>query len=168
MKTKSFNDMACSIAAAVEQAGDKWSVLILRDLTLGLARFDQLETSLGISTNTLSARLKSLEGHGMIERFPYQDRPVRHAYRLTEKGRAYAMVLAAMLQWGDRWGRDDGSLPPMKLVDESGAPVNVRLVSKSSGEVVSSAQTVPGPGADDKVRWRFAQSRTSLGDPSTT
>ena len=158
MRTKSFDGMACSVAGALEQVGDKWAILILRDLQLGLGRFEQFEASLGISTNTLTNRLKHLEKNGLVERYPYRDRPVRHAYRLTRKGRDFGVVLAALLQWGDSWDVSGRGVPPMRLVDEHGDAVELRLVSTRTGETVRRTRPSPGPGADAKARWRLGES----------
>lgn len=164
MRTKSFRDMTCSIAGAVEDIGDKWAVLVMRDLTLGLTKFEQFERSLGISTNTLSTRLRQLEQNGLVRREPYQERPVRHAYRLTEKGRDFWLVLAALLQWGDRWNASGAGAPPVILADEAGHPMELRLMPKSAPEAAVVRRVLPGPGADETVRWRLAQRNAAPGD----
>src|SRR6476620_43723 len=85
MKPKSFAGMRCSIAGALELIGDRWTLLLIRDLSLGLHRYDDLRTSIGIPDATLAARLKHLIEHGIIERTRYQERPPRDEYRLTAK-----------------------------------------------------------------------------------
>ena len=87
MKSKSFDGMACSIAGVLEAIGDRWAVLILRDLSLGLKRYEDLRHSTGVTNATLSDRLKHLEDHELIERRRYQTNPERYEYVLTAKGR---------------------------------------------------------------------------------
>jgi HxlR-like helix-turn-helix len=84
----------------------------------------------------------------MLERVPYQERPLRHEYLLTEKGRDFFTVLAAMIRWGDRWLAGDAG-PPIELRDrKSGAPVDIEVVDSATGEPVDVAQIMatPGPG----------------------
>ena len=87
MKSKSFDGMVCSIARALETIGDRWAILILRDLSMGLSRYEDLRQSSGITHATLSDRLKHLEENDLIERRQYQSNPERHEYVLTRKGR---------------------------------------------------------------------------------
>ena len=87
MKPKSFAGMHCSIAGALELIGDRWALLVIRDLSLGLRRYDDLRASTGIPAATLAARLKHLQAAGIVERVRYQERPPRDEYRLTPKGR---------------------------------------------------------------------------------
>jgi DNA-binding HxlR family transcriptional regulator len=95
-------DMRCPIARTLDIIGERWTILILRDLLLqGPRKFQEFETSLaGISPNTLSARLKRLEESGVVERRFYEQHPPRAEYLLTEKGRALGPVLKALLAWG--------------------------------------------------------------------
>ena len=79
--------MACSIAQTLDVAGEWWTPLILRDVYVGLSRFEQIRANLGISRKILAARLETLVESGVLERRPYQDAPPRHDYLLTEKGR---------------------------------------------------------------------------------
>ena len=95
-------DMRCPVARTLDIIGERWTILILRDLLLeGPRRFQDFERSLGaISPNTLSARLKRLEEAGVVERRFYEQHPPRAEYLLTPKGRALGPVLKALLQWG--------------------------------------------------------------------
>jgi DNA-binding HxlR family transcriptional regulator len=96
----------CPVARALDVIGEKWSLLILRDLfRKGPLRFQGLEEGLaGIAPNTLSARLKSLEAQGVIETRLYENHPPRYEYLLTDKGRALGPVLKALYNWGDTYG----------------------------------------------------------------
>ena len=100
-------DMHCPVARTIDIIGERWTILILRDLLLeGSRKFQDFERSLaGISPNTLSARLKRLEEAGIVERHFYEQHPQRAEYRLTPKGRALGPVLKALLDWGRRHTR---------------------------------------------------------------
>jgi DNA-binding HxlR family transcriptional regulator len=94
----------CPIARTMNVVGDRWTMLILRDLSWGRKRFADLETSLtSIGPNLLSDRLKVLEAHGMVERSMYSDHPPRAMYRLTQKGKAFIPVLLAIREYGNTW-----------------------------------------------------------------
>jgi DNA-binding HxlR family transcriptional regulator len=103
MARKSLAHLQCSIANTVEIVHDSWTVLVLRDAFLGVRRFDEFVTSLGIARNTLADRLDRLVEAGMLEALPYQDRPVRNEYRLTEKGKDLFDLLLALWAFGERW-----------------------------------------------------------------
>jgi DNA-binding HxlR family transcriptional regulator len=126
--------------------GDRWTLLIIRDVVLGHSRFDQLSDSLGVASNVLTDRLNRLVAEGMLERVPYNERPERFEYRLTKKGRELGVALLALMQWGDRHLSDKPPRIARRRSDRS--PVSVRLVAKD-GSVVSpdELELVPGPGA---------------------
>ncbi len=105
--------MDCSVARTLDIVGEWWSLLIIRDAFLGARRFDDFQRRTGIARNILSLRLERLVQDGILERRPYQERPLRHEYRLTEKGRDLFEVLTALRQWGDRW--TTGGEPPLVL-----------------------------------------------------
>ena len=96
-------DPRCPVARSLEIVGERWALLILRDLVLrGPRRFQDLQNSLaGVSPNTLSARLKTLEDAGVVERRFYAQHPPRAEYVLTEKGEALRPVLRALRTWGE-------------------------------------------------------------------
>ena len=94
---------ACPVAKSLEVLGERWTLLIVRDLLRGPARFQALQTSLdGIAPNLLSERLKVMEEHGLIERRLYSEHPPRAEYHLTDKGRELGPVVGALAQWGIR------------------------------------------------------------------
>ncbi|MFP5391883.1 MAG: winged helix-turn-helix transcriptional regulator [Gammaproteobacteria bacterium] len=113
MERSSFKDFSCSIARTLDVVGEWWTVLILRDLFLGFDRFDDIQRNLGIATNVLTARLRTLAEQQIIERTadPVDKRKVR--YRLTEQGRDLYPVLLALTRWGDKWRAQDG--PPLHI-----------------------------------------------------
>jgi DNA-binding HxlR family transcriptional regulator len=103
MQRTHFAGMACSIARTLDVIGEPWSPLILRDLFVGINRFDQIQADLGISRKVLAVRLKWLVEAGVLEQREYSARPQRHEYVLTGKGRELCDLLMVMVRWGDRW-----------------------------------------------------------------
>ena len=97
-----YPGQVCSIARTLEVVGERWTMLILRDVFLGLRRFDDIRDDLGIARNVLAARLERLVAEEVLVKAPYQERPVRHEYRLTAKGRDLWPVLFELVAWGDR------------------------------------------------------------------
>ena len=95
---------SCPVARTLNVVGDRWTILVLRDLSWGRKRYGELLESLaGISTNLLADRLKRLEESQMVEQVRYSDHPPRADYRLTEKGRAFVPILVALKAYGDEW-----------------------------------------------------------------
>ncbi|QES45827.1 HxlR family transcriptional regulator [Streptomyces venezuelae] len=103
-----LDDDHCAIAQALDVVGDWWTLLIVRDAARGVRRFDEMQRELGVSRKVLSERLKLLVEADVVTRVPYQDRPVRHEYRLTPRGRALLPVLVALQDWGDTWVLGEG------------------------------------------------------------
>lgn len=127
------DDWPCPIARTADLVGDAWTVLIMRDLFTGIRRFGDLQRSLDAPRSVLSARLQKLVDDGMLRKVPYQERPVRYEYRLTDKGRSFWDVLAAMFRWGDDWLFDDAA--PVMLADaEDGHEVRPLIVDEETGE----------------------------------
>ncbi|MFI7674584.1 winged helix-turn-helix transcriptional regulator [Actinophytocola sp. NPDC049390] len=110
MKHSELADAECAIAQALGVVGDWWTLLVVRDIAGGVARFDDLQRELDISRKTLTERLKSLVAGGVVEKAHYSDRPPRYEYRLTDKGRGLLPVLIALQDWGARYVSGDGSL----------------------------------------------------------
>jgi DNA-binding HxlR family transcriptional regulator len=151
MYRKSFDGMNCSIARALDQIGEWWSLLIIRECTLGTTRFDEFQRRLGIARNVLTIRLNHLVEQGILEKVPVGESGRFFQYRLTRKGEELYPVLVALLQWGDRWIESQ----PIKLVEaRTGKPVEpVRLIGKSGRALgFRDIRLVPGPGATDATR----------------
>ena len=142
-------NQGCSHAKSLEVIGERWSLLIIRDVMTGNRRFSGIQANLGIARNVLSARLQRLLDEGIIERRAYQESPPRHEYFLTEKGLDLWPSLIALMGWGDRHsGNPDG--PPLSLAHKDcGGAVSDRGICDSCGEVLTArdARAVPGPGA---------------------
>ena len=117
-----MNDTDCSIKATLKTVGDRWTLLILRNIFRGIKRFETIQQDLGVARNLLSKRLQHLVENRVIERFLYQEKPDRYEYRLTDKGRALSPSLIALMQWGDQWCSTKE--PPVKLIhDNCGSPL---------------------------------------------
>ena len=101
MLDSDYPGQQCSIARALEVVGERWTLLVLRDVFLGVHRFDELTASLGVTRTVLTHRLRKLVDEGVLERRRYQQRPDRFSYHPTEKGRALLPVLVSLLRWGD-------------------------------------------------------------------
>jgi DNA-binding HxlR family transcriptional regulator len=150
VRRTSFEDVNCSIAQCLEVVGEWWSPLIVRDVLLGVSRFDDLQARLGISRNVLNQRLTHLVARGVLERVAYQDNPPRYDYRLTDKGRDLWKVLMTMRQWGDRWAAPEG--PPVEAVHRfCGHRAEGVLTCSACGEPFRGPDLEPvlGPGATD-------------------
>lgn len=102
MRRKCLADQDCPVACTMQVVGEWWSILIVRDCLRGLSRFDQFQKSLAISPNMLARRLQTLVDAGLLERRPYSQHPPRCDYLLTERGRDFRVVVAAMYDWGSR------------------------------------------------------------------
>src|SRR5437763_14579915 len=137
MRSKSFEGMTCSIAGVLDAVGDRWAMLILRDLSLGLSKYEELRKSTGVTHATLSDRLGHLEENELIERRQYQTGPDRYEYILTRRGWDMVLVIQALAQVGDKWAIAGEAGPPLRFVNKnSGRPVKVALIDDKSGEVV--------------------------------
>jgi DNA-binding HxlR family transcriptional regulator len=168
MQRTSFADMTCSIARTLHVAGEWWSPLILRDVHLGITRFDELRRDLGISRKVLSDRLEGLVEQGVLERRAYSERPPRHEYLLTEKGGELVDVLLAMVAWGDRWtAGDDG--PPMLLRHQGcGELTHAEIRCASCGERLHADEVTveAGPGGSARPGTRVVAERLAGITPS--
>lgn len=142
---RTYEDQNCSIARALEVAGERWTLLILRDISRGAERFDELQAGLGIARNVLSARLARLCEEGVLERRRYQERPERFSYHLTDKGADLLPALVWLLRWGDRHAAPDG--PPAVLMHDD-HPLEPVVVCAGCGQPVEGGvHVVAGPGA---------------------
>jgi DNA-binding HxlR family transcriptional regulator len=150
---RTYDNQVCSIARTLEVVGERWSLLIIRDIALGKRRFDDLQRSLGVARNVLSDRLGRLVESEILERVRYQDRPERHEYRLTDKGRELHVAVLALMHWGDRHLAPHG---PPRLAEHTGCggAVVERLVCSECGAEVPPAevQVRPGPGLREPLR----------------
>jgi DNA-binding HxlR family transcriptional regulator len=139
----------CSIARSLEILGDWWTLLVVREAFLGVRRFADFAANLPIARNILAARLDHLVEHGVMARVDAGVHGTRYEYELTAMGKDLITAITALRQWGDRWVFGEGNepvlvldrrtgrpVPPVRILDETGAPVRGRDL-----------EVVPGPGA---------------------
>jgi DNA-binding HxlR family transcriptional regulator len=153
MPYRPFTDQNCSIAAALATVGERWTLLVMREVLLGRRRFADIRRHTGVAPNILSDRLQTLVEQGLLERRLYSEQPEAHEYVPTAKGRDISPVLVALLQWGDRHAAPQG--PPRVLVHtECGHDAHPELHCAHCGERIEPAQlrVRPGPGARREVR----------------
>ncbi len=147
-----YKDQNCSIAGALEVVGERWSLLIVRNVFLGLRRFDEIQANLGIARNVLQARLQKLIDQGVVERRLYQERPERYEYRLTEKGLDLWPIVVSLMQWGDRHATPEGG--PAVLLEHRGCGGRVdehRICERCGSRIGARESTArPGPGASPR------------------
>ncbi len=141
-KRVSHNTSMCGVARPLDAIGDWWSLLIVRDAFDGLRRFGEFQKSLGLAKNILSARLRNLVTHGILETVPASDGSPYQEYVLTEKGRGLFPVLVALRQWGEEFFFEPGE-PHVELVDrKAGLPIRRLQLHAEDGRIVTSDDTV--------------------------
>ncbi len=148
MQRTDFGEMACSIARTLDVVGESWSPLVLRDVYVGLTRFDQIQADLGISRKVLTERLNNLVDQGVLERRPYDRRP-RFEYVLTDKGTELVDLLMVMVGWGDKWLAGQAGPPVLYRHHACGEISSVDLRCAHCGQPMhaSNVEILPGPGA---------------------
>jgi DNA-binding HxlR family transcriptional regulator len=148
MQRTDFSEMACSIARTLDMMGEPWSPLILRDIFVGMSRFEQLQSDLGISRKVLTERLNHLVDRGVLERRPYDKRP-RYEYVLTGKGLELIDVLMVMVAWGDKWLAGEAGPPVLYRHHACGEVSHVELSCSHCGKPMraNDIDVLPGPGA---------------------
>ena len=134
VKRKSFGDMPCSIAKALDIIGEWWSLLIVREAFWGTRRFGDFEARLGIARNILTSRLAKLTEHGILQRVPSQDGSKYHEYELTEKGQALGPVLISLSKWGSKWvlGRE---VTTQEIIDQTREQQRMRAEEHQSAKL---------------------------------
>lgn len=144
-----YPGQVCSIAQSLEVIGERWSLLIVRDVLNGNRRFSEIQASLGVARNVLSARLQRLVAEGILERRAYQESPERFEYFLTEKGLDLWPALIALLNWGDRYSSGPEGPPKIIVHKVCGGRVSERGICEACGQVLNArdARQTPGPGS---------------------
>jgi len=135
--------MGCSLTAALEVVGERWSFLILRGAFNGLGHFEQFQSALGIARNILANRLSRLVENGLMQRLPCADDRRKVEYRLTDKGAALLPAVIALRQWGEKWA-------------SVGVACNTRLVDTRDGLPISDVTVRAADGRRlemDDMRW---------------
>jgi DNA-binding HxlR family transcriptional regulator len=149
MQRTQFAEMACSIARTLDVVGEPWSPLILRDVWVGIRRFDAIQADLGISRKVLTERLNWLLESGVLERQEYSSRPPRYEYVLTDKGAELCDVLLVLCRWGDRWLAGDAGAPVLHRHRHCGEISHAELRCSHCHEPMSAndVDVLPGPGS---------------------
>jgi DNA-binding HxlR family transcriptional regulator len=145
-----YDGTACSTGRALEVLGDRWTLLVLREIFNGVRRFDDISRHIGVARDVLTRRLNTLIDDGVVVRTPYQEpgRRTRYEYRLTNAGKDLRPVLMALMAWGDRYRADDGV--PMRMTHpDCGAPVRLEMVCAEGHQLPYNARLAiaEGPGA---------------------
>ncbi|MFG3257740.1 winged helix-turn-helix transcriptional regulator [Streptomyces sp. NPDC048172] len=143
-----LSDVACSIARATDLFGDAWTALIMRDVLLGIRRFDALAEDLGLSRKVLAARLARLVEEGVLTRERYQESPPREEYVATEKGQELYPVLLALMAWGDKWYAEPVG-PPARIRHDACGHLATPVVSCDACHgplTLTDTTQLPGPG----------------------
>ncbi|WP_330180346.1 helix-turn-helix transcriptional regulator [Nocardia sp. NBC_01503] len=151
MARTDFGGIACSIARSAAIVGDPWALLVVRDVAVGLHRFDEIQRDLGVATNVLSDRLQRLVSAEVLRKDRYERHPDRFEYRLTDKGRDLMPALLALMAWGDRW--ESGAEGPPLLVrhkdcDHITQPV---VVCDRCGEQLTTGSVDYRPGSGGRI-----------------
>jgi DNA-binding HxlR family transcriptional regulator len=157
---RGYQNMDCSVADTLEVVGERWTLLIIRELLLGAHRFDEMQRDLGIARNVLQTRLEDLVDQGLISRTPYQSNPPRYDYRLTQAGLALWPTIVTLMQWGDR-NRPHSDGPPVLLSHrECGGALDDHLCCERCGARLGPrdvwAEAGPGAPPDHPLRRRAA------------
>ena len=124
----------CSLAAALDVLGERWSLLALREIGYGVHRFARIAGYTGASRDILADRLRKLEAAGVIERRQYSEHPLRHEYHLTEAGRELFPVMLALREWGDKWAVDT---PATQVMHDCGNPLAIERTCRHCGGPVT-------------------------------
>lgn len=163
MSKGSFAEMNCPIAQTLDQVGEWWSLLILRNAFCGMTRYDEFQQHLGIGTNILSQRLRRMTEDGIFTRTAAPDDKRSFEYRLTDKGLALYPILIAMMEWGEQWAPHPRGAR-VKLVERrTGKPVAGIRVLSADGRSLQAQEIValPGPAADNKTHELVSVSRST-------
>ncbi len=162
---------ASPVTLALDILGDRWSWLVMRDLFLGVSRFETLKRRTGAARGTLTSRLNRLVQEGLVFRSPYQTHPTRHEYRLTDKGAGLYPCALTIWAWEKKWTRDHDKLPEALIHHNCGKSAHPKLCCQACGEVVvaTAVEYSPGPGIHTTERkstggQRRREAKTTHGD----
>jgi DNA-binding HxlR family transcriptional regulator len=163
MRWSELADERCSVARTIAVIGDRWTLLILRDCFLRIRRFDDFQDRLGITRHILADRLKKLVDAGVLEKVPYGDRPVRHEYRLTDRGLDLYPVMLSVVHWGDTHTTGKAGRPLLHQHLVCGHQFDPVLTCSACSSPVDprAVRVVPGPGAGRNPRQPSANTGTA-------
>jgi DNA-binding HxlR family transcriptional regulator len=152
MPYRPFTEQNCSIANALAIVGERWSLLVMREILFGRRRFSEIKRNLGVAPNILSDRLQQLVEHGLLERRPTGEGGESHEYVATAKGRDVGPVLTALLRFGDEHAVPAGGPPRVQVHVPCGHDAHPQLHCSHCGELIGPGElrSRPGPGASAK------------------
>jgi DNA-binding HxlR family transcriptional regulator len=153
MKRTQFAGQPCAVARTMDIVGELWAFMIIRNVFLGVRRFEGLRANLGISRKVLAERLELLVERGILERRPYHDRPPRHEYRLTPMGVDLFPVLMALARWGNRWLTGERGAPIEFVHRKCGHVTQARVVCNVCGEDLGAHNVQPRLGAGGELAY---------------
>jgi DNA-binding HxlR family transcriptional regulator len=150
---KDYEGQVCSIARSLELVGERWTLLVIREVFNGRRKFSEMQRSLGVARNVLTDRLQGLVDEGILERRPYSEKPERYEYFLTEKGLDLWPLMISLMQWGDKWeplpdgrpmivvhkGECGGEIDDRRICTKCGKPLTVREVRAIEGPAMKAA-----------------------------
>ncbi|MGR3636921.1 MAG: winged helix-turn-helix transcriptional regulator [Shimia sp.] len=138
MKWNDLSEEACPVARAMSVIGDRWTLLILRDCLFGFRRFDDIQRRLGITRHVLAERLKKLETAGLLDRRPYQERPVRHEYVPTQAAKDFIPVMQVMIGWANDHLSVNKPSPYKTLMRDTREPIAPKVIDANTGTEITS------------------------------
>lgn len=165
MKRTQFANQPCGVARTMDIVGELWSFMIIRNVFLGVRRFEGLRANLSISRKVLTERLELLVGRGILERRPYQERPPRFEYRLTPMGVDLFPVLMALARWGNRWLADARGAPIEFVHRKCGQVTQARVVCNVCGEDLGAHNVRPRLGPAGNLAYVEAIEAAGGGKP---
>ena len=141
VKRTSFEGDGCPVARSLEAIGDWWTLLIIREAMLGLRRFGEFQSKLGMAKNILSARLRSMLDHGVLAMVPASDGSAYQEYVLTPKGRGVFPVLVALRQWSEEFSGEPKGFRTLLVDRDKGRPVRKLELRAEDGRVLGQSDT---------------------------
>lgn len=148
MRWNELDKQPCSLARALSILGDRWTMVILRDCFLGVRRFDDFEKRIGVTRHVLADRLKKLVESGVLYKSPYQQKPLREEYRLTEMGMELHPVIMGMAHWGDKHLSDERGPPLVHIHKQCGQEMQPVTTCSCCGEAVTARDITVKPTFD--------------------
>lgn len=150
MRGVDLSELQCSVARTLSVVGERWTLLLLRDVFQGKRRFEEFSRSLPIARNVLTQRLRTLVAHDILARQQYEEHPPRYEYHLTPKGMELYPVIVALLQWGDRHLAGENGPPLDILHRDCGGHIRAETVCEDCGSVVNARETRGVPRVEHK------------------
>jgi DNA-binding HxlR family transcriptional regulator len=149
MLGKEYEGQVCSIARSLELVGERWTLLVVREIFHGRRKFSEMQRSLGVARNVLTSRLQRMVDEGIVERRPYSERPERYEYFLTEKGLDLWPVMIALMHWGDKYEQQPEGRPSIVVhKGDCGGEIDDRRICTKCGKkrTVREARAIGGRG----------------------